>query len=191
MLMVTISRARYLRLPTAAPRQIRSALQPKPSTVVTDHPTVSSAVPRANSPTSASEAGPSSPPLRPAPAVRSKLYQGGRLSIASLLSERSRSPERRPPPKLSAQLSTMASPSRPRLSTRASTVRDPSPARSTSTYGGATKRSEPLASKAPGTKALSTYSGDVGRGRLWQELKNVRARPRPPTESSRSRLGDP
>lgn len=185
-----VARARYLRLPTAAPRQIRPAPPPKPSKTTSDYLSVPAAASRPNSPTSISEAGPSSPPLRPAPAVRSKLYQGGRLSIASLLSERSRSPERRPPPKLSTQLSTRTSPTRPRLSTRASTVRDTSPARSTSTYGGATKRSEPLASKPPSTKAPSLYGGDVGRGRLWQELKNVRPRPRPSTDGTRSRFGD-
>ncbi|GJE87193.1 hypothetical protein PsYK624_032760 [Phanerochaete sordida] len=185
-----VARARYLRLPTAAPRQTRSAPPPKPSTAPPDYISVPTVGARPDSPASISEAGPSSPPLRPAPAVRSKLYQGGRLSIASLLSERPRSPERRPPPKLSTQLSTLASPSRPRLSTRASTVRNTSPARSTSTYGGATKRSE-LASKAPSTKALSTYSGDVGRGRLWQELKNVRVRSRHSNDGARSRLGDP
>lgn len=179
------SRARYLRLPTAAPRRsgltIRQAPPPKPPTSNPVYLSVPATPPRSTSPAS-TEAGPSSA-LATRPLVRSKLYQGGRLSIASLLSERPRSPsrpDRRAMPKLST-----ASPSRPRLSTRASTVRDPSPARSTSTYGGGTRRSEAVASAPP-----SMLGGEVGRSRLWQELRGIQARSRAPTEGGRSR-GDP
>lgn len=184
-----ISRARYLRLPTAAPRHsgqaVRSAPppKPKPSTSSPAYLSIPTAPLRPSSPAS-TDAGPSSPPVSRAP-PRSRLYQGGRLSIASLLSERPKSPER-PDRRALPKLST-TSPSRPRLTTtRASTVRDPSPARSTSTYGGATKRSDAAASASP-----STFGAEVGRSRLWQELRGIQSRSsRAPTEGGRSR-GDP
>lgn len=172
--MFACRRARYLRLPTGVPRQSGVSSRPLSVPKIT---TTSSAsektLVRPESPTT--EAG-DLPTERPAK-LTTGLYRG-KLGIASLLSERSRSPERRSRPRLSA-----ASPTRPKLSTRTSTVRDRSPgAETTTSYGYTRRRPEPF----PQSSAPPSTAGDpeVGRGKLWQELRGLQLRSRAPTEVS-------
>lgn len=168
-------RARYLRLPTSAPRQTGAPLPrtippPKDASAGDDEATI----PARNS---REEEG-----VRPVVRPTATRPFPGRLGIASLLSERPRSPERldrrsRPRPPAS-----IASPSRPRLSTRAGTTRAPSPARSTTSFGGASRYSEPVSRLS----ALPS-SGEVGRSQLWQELRGIQLKARPSTETARSK----
>lgn len=107
--------------------------------------------------------------------------------IVSLLSSRPRvEPVTRPRPKLSTRgrepsparskssaLATDEPPPSPRP--RFSTRRNPSPARSKVSY----RDPSPARSVAP-------TQSEPERSRLWQELRQVRMRSRPPTEKSRS-----
>ncbi|KAI0341741.1 hypothetical protein BDW22DRAFT_1485199 [Trametopsis cervina] len=169
-----VARARYLRLPTAAPRQNssspRSLVGGKPSA---PDPSYVRAPARPVSPLVSAE-GPSAT----RPVASAGLYKG-RLGIAKLLSERSKSPERPSRPKLST-----TSPTRRKVSTRASTARDPSPARTVSSHGYAKRQKEPFlraATTAPPSAAGET--DDVGRGKLWQELRGLQLRSRAPTDT--------
>ncbi|KAI0093593.1 hypothetical protein BDY19DRAFT_989156 [Irpex rosettiformis] len=175
-----VARARYLRLPTAAPRQSgassRSITASKPTTASASsfpRPAVRSTKPLSDA------SGPSSAP--PPPPVTAGFYKG-RLGIASLLSERSRSPERISRPRLST-----ASPTRPKLSTRASTVRDTSPARTTTSSSRYYSQRQndgflrvPVSVTAPSSAAGDT--DEIGRSKLWQQLRGLQLRSRPPTD---------
>lgn len=170
----TLSRARYLRLPTSVPRQSAlsqpsASLAPAPRTIFPSRPTT-----RARSPL----------PSRLDPPAAGPSVARGRLGLTSLLTSR---PHAR-------------SPERPKFSSRTATAREPSPvgAVSASVYrdGIAAWRAEirPLKS-APSTVAGDERDRDRGRDRderrsergggkssLWQELREVR-------KKSRSRAG--
>jgi protein SFI1 len=157
-------RARYLRLPTTAPRQNlqQSRTNPNPMPPTSRTPVFPRRAIRSASPDrdDVSEAGSSRTPFSRPPAARS--------GIASLLVTKSISPENPS--------------SRPKFSSRAST-REPSPTRSKSSFGaGLRDRSPPkLSSRAP-----SSVGGEGGKSRLWMELREVQRRSRPPTERSPS-----
>ncbi|KAI0693271.1 hypothetical protein BC835DRAFT_1354288 [Cytidiella melzeri] len=168
-----VARARYLRLPTAAPRQNSSS----PRSITASKPAAAPGRLLARSASPPSDAAGLSSERPP---TTTGLYKG-RLGIASLLSQRSRSPDRVSRAKLST-----TSPTRPKLSARASTVRDPSPARTTSSYGYSKRRPEPskfirlTAATAPPSTAGETE--EIGRGKLWQELRGLQLRSQPPTD---------
>ncbi|KII88582.1 hypothetical protein PLICRDRAFT_698940 [Plicaturopsis crispa FD-325 SS-3] len=189
-----VARARYLRLPTAAPRGRHVIPAPRSTPPPLPIPSASRNVfprkpVRAASPTEteASEAGPSQ--VSPVPAAP-KAFRG-RSGIASLLSTKPRS--------------EAASPPRPRFLTRNS--RAPSPARSKSSYGGGRRDPSPVRSTRPPSKSSfgardtsptrvsvapsSATGGEAGRSRLWLELREVQRRSRPPTERTRSRSREP
>ena len=101
--------------------------------------------------------------------------------IASLLSARTRSPER--PGKRDKEIPVPGS-SRPKLSTRASTTRATSPAPSQASSYGFAKEGDGPKSR---TRGGSTASGpDIGRSSLWQELRDMQLRSRPFSDRARS-----
>lgn len=179
-------RARYLRLPTAAPRQVGPSFprsMPPPKV-----PSIS----RANSPLPATgrigaTSRESNTTVEPQPVRRATTSVRPRLGIASLLAERPRSPERagdrRSRPK---RLLGPVSPGRPKLASRAGTVRGPSPAPSGTSVGAVSHYSEPASrfSAMPGREG-----GEIGRSQLWKELRGLQLRSRPlqTTDGSRSR----
>ena len=167
---VIFSRARYLRLPSAAPRQVVE--RPRGSGFPVQM--------RSTSPTLA-------PPVEPADIrVAPTRPFAVRPGIASLLSARARSPER--PGKRDLPV---AGSSRPKLSTRASTTRATSPARSqaSSSYDFAKDRDPdlpPPKSRAR-VRAGSTASGGANaRSSLWHELRDMQLRARPFSDRARS-----
>lgn len=160
------SRARYLRLPTAAPRS--SALQSRP--IPSSSSQLSSIFPRRPLRPSTPDSEASEPP------VASSSKPRPRPGIASLLA-RTRSPERAEQSKKTSV--ARSSVSRPKLSTRGSVLtRNPSPTRSEVSV--ATRYTEPL----PRSAGLTTTIGEAGRSKLWQELRGLQMRSRPPTEKS-------
>ncbi|KAF9227630.1 hypothetical protein BS17DRAFT_725990 [Gyrodon lividus] len=176
-----IVRARYLRLPSVSPGQ--AVATPKPAGSLVPK-TARNAFPRRNvcaeTETNDSDAGPSRP------AVCSSALTP-RTGIASLLSNRRRAePVPRSRPKLSTRGARESSPTRSKASALASdeppssprqrfTAR-PNPSHAYSSY---TRESSPTRSVAP-------TRSEPERSRLWQELRQVRMRSRPPTEKSRS-----
>lgn len=182
-----IARARYLRLPGAIPGQ------PAPASKVTGPlvpVTTRNAFPRralrADTETEESDAGPSRPAIRPA-------TRTPRAGIASLLSTRTPTePAPRARPKLSSRGVRDSSPARSMTSAPATddllqprpkfgVIRNPSPARSTTSYA---RGSSPTRSAARVSPIRQLEEPE--RSRLWQELRQVRMRSRPPTERSRS-----
>ncbi|KAG0705973.1 hypothetical protein DFH29DRAFT_996399 [Suillus ampliporus] len=177
-----IARARYLRLPSVSPG--RANPTPKPPMRTSRSPFTRQHT-RVESETEDSDAGPS----RPA-ATRSSVLVT-RPGIASLLVNRTRNePVSRQSAKVSSRLrdpsptrSTKTSippsqappsPVRPRFMAR----RAISPARSKSSYA---REVSPTRSNYS-----STPREEPERSRLWQELRQVQRRPRPPTERSRT-----
>lgn len=179
--MASNSRARYLRLPSVSPGRANPTPKPPARTSRSPFPRQNT---RVESETEGSEVGPSRP-------TRSSVLVS-RPSIARLLTNQTR-PEpigrqsakpssrglRDPSPTRSNKTSippseAPSSPVRPRFTvrraispamSRSSRVREVSPTRSNYT---STPREEPE------------------RSRLWQELRQVQKRPRPPTEKSRT-----
>jgi len=176
-----IARARYLRLPT---RTNGSVATPKANGSLVLKATRNAYQRRntvAETETSDSDAGPSGPTSR-------SNGPNAKPGIVSLLSSRPRAEavarsrlklhrERDPSPtrsKSSVAATDEPPPSpRPRLRAR----RNASPARSKLSYR--ERESSPARSVAP-------TQSEPERSRLWQELKQVRMRSRPPTEKSRS-----
>lgn len=159
-------RARYLRLPSAASRQ------------VPEHPRASAypARMRSTSPTLVSATAPSD-----APVALSKPF-ALKPGIASLLSTRPKLPDR--PSGRARDKPTAGSP-RPKLSTRASTARGTSPTRSQVSSHELEKAADGPQSR---TRPRSTRSGgDMGRSSLWQELRDMQLRSRPFSDRSLSR----
>jgi len=163
MALKAIARARYLRLPTTAPRQTAQqsrtgpvpVLPPVSRTTLFPRKAIRSPSPDHDN---VSEAGPSKP-ANPF-ATRS--------GIASLLTSKSASP---------------GNPmSRPKLSSRGST-RDPSPTRSARSFGGVMRNRSP---PKPLSGPPSSPGKDGVKSRIWQELREVQRRSRPPTERSPS-----
>lgn len=154
--MTCYSRARYLRLPTAAPHR---AIPPSRST--TNLTTASGSLfhRRAVEPEKAhsdySGARATRPHAQSTPLVT-------RTGITRLLG---------------AKTELDVSPRQSRFSARA--TREPSPARSF----GALRTTSP---SRPIAKAPSSVGGEGGRSRLWHELREVRQKSRPPTERSHS-----
>jgi protein SFI1 len=157
------SRARYLRLPTTAPRQTvqHSRLVPASSMIAFPRRTTESSIPDPDV-DGASDAGASrsSPFQKPVPQ---------RFGIASLLlTSKSVSPDNIR--------------SRPKFSSRGST-REPSPAPSRSSFGAAKRDRSPTKSYS---RPPSSAGGEGGKSKLWQELRQAQRRSRPPTERSPS-----
>ncbi|KIK93706.1 hypothetical protein PAXRUDRAFT_828690 [Paxillus rubicundulus Ve08.2h10] len=174
-----IARARYLRLPSVSPGQTVATPKPTGPLVPT---AMRNAFPRRNvraeTETEDSDAGPSRPAVRSsAPTPRS--------GIASLLSSRRHGePVPRSRPMLSTRGAREASPTRSKSSALATGEPPPSPrprfiARSNPVYASHTRESSPTRSAVP-----TPSEGE--RSQLWQELRQVRMRSRPPTEKSRS-----
>ncbi|TFY63971.1 hypothetical protein EVJ58_g2926 [Rhodofomes roseus] len=158
-----VARARYLRLPSAAPRQVIE--RPRTSGFPTRM--------RPTSPTLVSPVTPADPPVAPA---RPFAFKHG---IASLLSARTKSPER-----AGRRNIPVPGSSRPKLSTRASTTRATSPAPSQASSVDFRKEPDPPKSRA---RAGSTASGgDIGRSSLWHELRDMQLRSRPFSDRARS-----
>lgn len=161
------SRARYLRLPTAVPRQSASTPRPRPSS---NAPLATRSAFPLRSARTESVAGDSKDagPGRRSPTPKTL---GARTGIVSLLTTRPR-PER--------------SPTRPKLS--APRTWEPSPTRSTSSFGGGRDRERDAgAVRLPFKSPSSTGGGEAGRGRLWLELREVQRKSRPPSEVSQPR----
>lgn len=163
---VICSRARYLRLPSAAPRQ------------VVERPRTSGFPVRMRS-TSPILAPPVEPEDTPVAPTRPFAIRPG---IASLLSARTKSPERPGRRDLPAPGS-----SRPKLSTRASTTRATSPARSQASSSNFTEDREADPPPKSRMRAGSTASGgDIARSSLWHELRDMQLRARPFSGRARS-----
>ncbi|KAH8106712.1 Sfi1 spindle body protein-domain-containing protein [Cristinia sonorae] len=186
MALKAVARARYLRLPTAAPRQSQSTqpIRTVPSTTV---PSTSLAFPRRNiRPVSPGDED--NDLASNAAAVRPFKARAG---IASLLTTkpRSASPERTerllaPPFKLSA--ASTSSRAKPSVTARTRT-REVSPTRSVaSVTSAATRKTDPFPRvTSPGPS--NGTPGEVRRSMLWQELRGVQMKSRTPTERSKSR----
>ncbi|KZT68998.1 hypothetical protein DAEQUDRAFT_765781 [Daedalea quercina L-15889] len=160
-----VARARYLRLPSAAPRQVIE--RPRTSAFPTRM--------RSTSPTLVPSCAPADAPIAPAKPFVVK------PGIASLLSARTKSPERAG--KRDREIPVPRS-SRPKLSTRASTTRATSPAGSQASSYGFAKDADAPKSR---TRAGSSASGpDIGRSSLWQELRDMQLRSRPFSDRARS-----
>ena len=160
------SRARYLRLPSAAPRQVveRPRASGFPNRM------------RSTSPTLAPSAEPVDAPVPP---TRPFALRPG---IASLLSARTKSPERPGRRDLPVPGS-----SRPKMSTRASTTRATSPARSQATsYDFAKDRDTDLPPKSRARAGSTASGGDIARSSLWHELRDMQLRARPFSDRARS-----
>lgn len=170
-------RARYLRLPTSAPRRTLTT-QPAPPSYETP---VRSLPPRTTLP-----AAPPPPEVPPTPSLPTipRTTITSRFGLASLLSTRSRSPER--PERPSTAPKALSSKSRPKLSSRASTSRDSSPTRAGSTFAFPTRRSEEMGMSV--VRPVSEAGDSRPRSGLWQEIREVqrRSRSRAPTERSQS-----
>lgn len=151
------SRARYLRLPTNAPRQ---PARPLPTNVPITASTASTVLRR--SVRSASPERPARRPIRQTSA--NKLFPSSYTSVSDMPSQRT------------GAFSEIATTSRPKFSSRAST-RAVSPARTISSWARSPTRA---------TDPAPTVGEEVGRGRLWNELRQVQRRSRPPTERSPS-----
>jgi protein SFI1 len=149
------SRARYLRLPTNAPRQPTQTTRPLPTNVSTAVNTI-----LRRSVRSASPERPARTQIRPPSA--SRLFPSSYTSVSDILSQKT------------GAFSDVAATSRPKFSSRAST-RAVSPARSLSSWGGRTRSPTRTTDPAP-------TLNEGGRGRLWNELRHVQRRSRPPTE---------
>jgi len=158
-----VARARYLRLPSAAPRQVVE----RPRT--TGYPTRM----RSTSPTLVPSTTPADAPIAPA---RPFAIRPG---IASLLSARTKSPER--PGRRDKPVPGSA---RPKLSTRASTTRATSPAPSQASSYAFGKEADLPKSRARGGSTAS--GGDIGRSSLWHELRDMQLRSRPFSDRARS-----
>lgn len=176
------SRARYLRLPSVSPG--RGNPTPK-LPVRTSRSPFTRQNTRVESETEESDAGPS----RPA-ATRSSVLVT-RPGIASLLANRTRGePIGRPNSKVSSREPRVPSPTRSNRTSIAPsevpqspirprfTRRAISPARSRSSYA---RDVSPTRSNY-----TSATRDEPERSRLWQELRQMQKKPRPPTEKSRT-----
>lgn len=163
-----VARARYMRLPTAAPRQSvqpalpRSLAPPSSSRPSFPRKPAPGADPEvtdtdADADTEVEVPRPASP-IQPRPK-----HVGARAGIASLLSSSARTGR-----------NAERSPTRPRFSARSTGARDSSPGRSV----GATR------DPSPTRTAPISASGE--RGSLWTELREIRRRSRTPTVRGRS-----
>lgn len=192
-------RARYLRLPTLAPR----LTNPSPRSSLALAPTPSrSAIPRRT--IDMSEVGPS----------RSALTQskplGARTGIVSLLSSRPRSETAasasRPnyssletrelsPTRTQSSIGLHTNPQRQKYTPRSREILERDPARFRPSYGAVrekgtkSKDMDSSPSRPSRSKAPSSAGGDLSRTRLWLELREVqgKSKSKPPTERSRSR----
>ncbi|KAG8217745.1 Sfi1 spindle body protein-domain-containing protein [Butyriboletus roseoflavus] len=176
-----IARARYLRLPTMTNGPPVATSKPTGALVLK---ATRNAYSRRNAGTETetedSDAGPSrlanrSDRLTPKPGIVSLLSSRPRVEPVTRSRPKSSTRGREPSParsKSSAMATDEPPPSpRPRFSAR----RNPSPARSKLSY----REPSPARSVAPA-------QSEPERSRLWQELRQVRLRSRPPTEKSRS-----
>ncbi|KDQ61051.1 hypothetical protein JAAARDRAFT_191170 [Jaapia argillacea MUCL 33604] len=176
-----VARARYLRLPTAAPRP-GNQLPPLPKPIIA--PAFPRRSPRPATPESdAPVAGPSRPSPFSASSSSQPKLPNFRTGISSLLA--SRSSAREPVSSIHAKGRTddatsrgSRSPTRPRFYTR-DREREPSPTRSKSSFTGGRETSPTRVSRPPS----SSGNKDSGN-RLWMELREVRKKSRPPTERS-------
>lgn len=157
------SRARYLRLPTTAPRQLVQPARPLPTNVPTNVSTANTILRR--SVRSASPERPTKTPTRPLSSNRP--FPPSYTSVSDILGQKT------------GAFSEVATMSRPKFSSRAST-RAVSPVRSLSSWGGRTRSPTRATDPAP------SVNEEGGRGRLWNELRHVQRRSRPPTERSPS-----
>lgn len=159
-----ISRARYLRLPTAAPRQGVTRVAP-----ITRFPPSRTVFPsRATRPESTDGSTAADEPTRPP--LRSGLL-AHRTGLPALLV-----------PKARSETSPTRLESRYLASAR---TREPSPTRSKYSFDGDNRKgnqASPLLKSRP-----LTSGGDAGRSKLWYELRKVQRKPQPPSERSRSR----
>ncbi|KAG2078128.1 hypothetical protein BDR04DRAFT_449557 [Suillus decipiens] len=178
-----IARARYLRLPSVSPARANSTPKPPVRTSRSPFPRQNT---RVESETEGSEVGPSRPV-----ATRSSVLVT-RPGIARLLANQTRpEPVGRPSAKSSSRglrdpsptrsnkasippSQAPSSPIRPRFTARQAI----SPARSRSSYA---REVSPTRSNY-----TSIPREEPERSRLWQELRQVQKRPRPPTEKSRT-----
>jgi protein SFI1 len=156
------SRARYLRLPTAAPR---TTAVPRPTPAA---PPTGMKSPffrqnrRANdTPPDDPEAGPSRPtsPPRPFPQKSTPLAR----------------------PRSESGLS------RPRFFNGGRGDLSPTPSKSSFGLAKLSREREPTRASRP----PSSTNGDLSKNKLWFELKEVQRRSRPPTDRSRSRSREP
>ncbi|OBZ75311.1 hypothetical protein A0H81_04427 [Grifola frondosa] len=160
-----VARARYLRLPTAAPRH--TTLNARPPTALLSA-SRSSFLTRSGRSTDGNDPGPGPAPARPS-AGR------GKFGIASLLT--SKPPERVVRPRLSS-----------RGSSHATSVRAPSPTHSvSSSYGPGARGGDGGVRVKRGPASVA--GGEVARSSLWQELREVRRKSRP--LANRSEAGEP
>ncbi|KAF9653101.1 hypothetical protein BDM02DRAFT_3159997 [Thelephora ganbajun] len=163
MALKAVARARYLRLPTNAPRHPAQPTRPLPTNVPTTASTANTILRR--SVRSASPERPARTLIQPSPTNRP--FPSPYTSVSGILGQKA------------GAFNEVAATSRPRFSSRAST-RAVSPVRSLSSWGGRTR--------SP-TRAIDpalTLNEEGGRGRLWNELRQVQRRSRPPTERSPS-----
>lgn len=158
----TCSRARYLRLPTSAPRQLVQPARPLPTNV----PTIASA---ANTILRRSVRS-----VSPEHPTKTQVRQPSSNKPFPSYSSVSDIPGQKAGPFIE-----VGATSRPKFSSRAST-RAASPARSLSSWGGRTRSPTRAVDSAP------TPSEGGGRGRLWNELRQIQRRSRPPTERASS-----
>ncbi|GBE82341.1 hypothetical protein SCP_0407250 [Sparassis crispa] len=168
-----VARARYLRLPTAAPRQV----------IENPRFTMGTQPPRSVFPRTLRSSSPGKDPSNAAAGPSIGCPRPGKTGIVSLLTSKLRSPERSE--RRLTRTRASISPSRPKLSTRGTTTRDPSPTRAESSYGGGMRDDErPARSVASGPSV-----GEAARSSLWQELREIRLRAG--TLSERSRFREP
>jgi len=159
MALKAVARARYLRLPTNAPRQPAQPVRPLPTNVPTTTSAANTILRR--SVRSASPRRPAGAPILP---PSNRPFPSSYTSVSDILGQKT------------GPFSDVATMSRPKFSSRAST-RAVSPARSLSSRGGRTRSPTDLA---------PTLNGEGSRGRLWNELRQIQRRSRPPTERSPS-----
>ena len=156
------SRARYLRLPTSAPRQLVQPARPLPTNVPTIAPAANTILP--HSVRSVSPERPTRTQTRPPSS--NKPFPSSYSSVSDILGQKA------------GPFGEVGATSRPKFSSRAST-RAASPARSLSSWGGRTRSPTRAADSAP-------TPSEGGRGRLWNELRQIQRRSRPPTERASS-----
>ncbi|KAL0946958.1 hypothetical protein HGRIS_013114 [Hohenbuehelia grisea] len=169
MALKAVARARYLRLPTATPRQAASSRPQQPYS--TPRARVSRRIAEPETSDAENDAGAAyKTPLSKA--------HGGRTGIASLLSSESRS-----------QLNSGGGSAQRDRFIRPK-VRDTSPTRSHSSYGGTSGLLQIKGSSSPRPRSRplsSVGAGEPGSSKLWQELQQIQRRSRPSSARSRSR----
>ncbi|KAL4254064.1 hypothetical protein ABKN59_002448 [Abortiporus biennis] len=172
-----VARARYLRLPTAAPRQ-NTSQPPRPIPPPKTGSAFRSALDRPRSVPGEEEP----PPVSVSPPKSAILSSASRYgkSKSNMFPRRPATPEEDedeedPPAASTRPKISIGGLSRPKLSTRGGPTREPSPTRSVVSI--ATRYTEP----APRTTGASSSSGaEVRRSRLWQELRELQLKSQRP-----------